>query len=75
MKNPPVRFTMTLAASEVLTLLNAVETYHSKQLRERVEAYGVESSESLSEARARRVRDAVDAVAVPAALAVFETVS
>lgn len=75
MKNAPVRFTLTLTAPEVLSLLNAVDTYHARQLQDRLETYGAGAPETLSEARARRVRDAVDAVAVPAALAAFETVS
>ena len=71
MKNP-VQFTMTLTAAEVLSLVNAVDSYHARLLRDRLETYGAEAPETLSEARARRVRDAVDAVAVPAALAEFE---
>lgn len=70
--NAPIRFTLTLTAPEVLSLLNAVDTYHAGLLRERLEDGG---PETLSEARARRVREALDAVAVPAALAQFEAVS
>lgn len=59
-----VQLTLRLTASEVLTLLNAVDTYHASRLKDRLEAYGAASPEDLSEARARRVRDAVDAAAL-----------